>query len=67
MTPEPPVKSVKNAQSVAAATAVPPGAQPNQARNTRSNRSDDLPSASRNPASVKSGIAAIPVDVVSSS
>ncbi len=67
MTPEPPVKSVKNAHSVAAAMAVPPGIQPKHARNTRSRRSDDRPSASKNPASVKSGIAANPVDVVSSS
>ncbi len=66
VTPDPPVNSVKNAHSVAAAIAVPPGAQPNQARNTRSSRSDDRPSASRNPASVNSGIAATPVEVVSS-
>jgi len=67
VTPDPPVNSVKNAQSVAAASAVPPGIHPNHARKTRSNRSDDLPSASRNPANVKSGIAAMPVEVVSSS
>jgi hypothetical protein len=66
VTPDPPVNNVKNAQSVAAATAVPPGAQPTQARNTRSSRSDDFPSASRKPASVNSGIAAIPVEVVNS-
>ena len=43
------MKSVKNAQSAAAAIAVPPGSQPTHARNTRSSRSDDLPSASRKP------------------
>ncbi len=58
VTPDPPVKSVKNAQSVAAATAVPPGTQPTIARSARSSRSEDLPSASRNPVSVNSGIAA---------
>ena len=46
--------------------AVPPGTQPTHARKTRSSRSDDLPSASRNPDTVKSGIAAMPVDVVNS-
>jgi hypothetical protein len=58
VTPDPPVNSVKNAHNVAAATAVPPGIQPNSARSARRSRSDDFPSASRNPVSVKSGIAA---------
>ena len=57
VTPEPPVNTVKNEHSTAQTTAVPPGIQPNNARNTRSSRSDARPSASRNPASVKSGIA----------
>ena len=58
------MKSVKNAHSVAAAMAVPPGIQPAHARKRRSSRSDDRPSASRKPATVNSGIAAIPGDVV---
>ena len=56
--PEPPVNAVKNEQSTAQTTAVPPGIQPKSARNTRSNRSDACPSASRKPVSVNSGIAA---------
>ena len=56
VTPEPPVKIVKNAESIAQTTAVPPGNHPNQARNTFRSRSGALPSASRNPQSVKSGI-----------
>ena len=48
---------VKNAQTTAQTTAVPPGIQPTSARNTRSSRSDDCPWARMNPASVKSGIA----------
>jgi hypothetical protein len=66
VTPDPPVKSVKKAQSAAAAIAVPPGAQPTHALKRRSSRSDDLPSASRKPASVNSGIAAMPADFVNS-
>ena len=58
VTPEPPVNTVKNAHTTAQTTAVPPGAQPNIARNTRSSRSDAPPSASRKPVSVNSGIAA---------
>ena len=64
VTPEPPVKSVKKAQRVAAAIAVPPGIQPAHARKRRSSRSEERPSASRNPESVKRGMAAIPGDVV---
>ena len=58
VTPEPPVNAVKNAHTTAATTAVPPGIQPKNARNTRSSRCEALPSDSRKPVSVKSGIAA---------
>ena len=34
VTPDPPVNTVKNAQSIAQTTAVPPGIHPNEARNT---------------------------------
>ena len=57
VTPEPPVKAVKKAQTAAQTTAVPPGIQPTQARKTRNSRCEAPPSASRNPARVKSGIA----------
>ena len=50
------MKIVKNAQTTAQTTAVPPGIQPTSARNTRSNRSDDCPWARMNPVSVKSGM-----------
>ena len=61
------MNSVKNAHNVAAAIADPPGIHPTSARRSRSRRSEALPSASRNPASVKSGIAARPLDVVNCS
>jgi hypothetical protein len=56
VTPEPPVKTVKKAQSRAQTTAVPPGNQPNSARNTRRRRWGAPPSASSTPTSVNSGI-----------
>src|ERR1700730_7222198 len=65
VTPDPPVNTVKNEQSTAQTTAVPPGIQPKNARNTRSRRSEALPSASRNPASVNSGIAGSVGDTLS--
>src|SRR5262245_55970454 len=58
VTPEPPVKIVKNAQTNAQTTAVPPGTAPKSARKTASSRCEDRPSESRKPASVKSGTAA---------
>ncbi|MNC93315.1 hypothetical protein D3C83_99140 [compost metagenome] len=57
MTPDPPVNTVKNEHTKAHTTAVPPGIQPNQARNTATSRSEDLPSASTKPASVNRGMA----------
>ena len=63
--PDPPVKAVKNEHSTAQTTAVPPGIQPNSARNTRSSRSEACPSASRNPVSVNSGMAASVGDTLS--
>src|ERR1700704_870640 len=65
VTPDPPVNTVKNEHSTAQTTAVPPGIQPKYARNTRRSRSDARPSASRNPASVNSGIAASVGDTLS--
>ena len=56
VTPDPPVKIVKNAESIAQTTAVPPGNHPNNARNTFSSRSGAFPSASRKPQSVNNGI-----------
>ena len=47
----------------AVTTAVPPGAHPKKARNIRNSRLEAWPSARRNPASVKSGIAGRSVDV----
>jgi hypothetical protein len=58
VTPEPPVKTVKKAHTPAQATAVPPGSQPNQPRNTPTSRSAARPSASRKPATVNSGMEA---------
>ena len=43
VTPDPPVNVVKKAQTQMAATAEPPGIQPNQASNKRTRREDDLP------------------------
>ena len=65
VTPEPPVKAVKNAHTTAHTTAVPPGIHPNRARNTRSSRRDDCPSDRKNPARVKSGIAGSVAETVS--
>src|SRR5882757_10370226 len=65
VTPDPPVKTVKNEHSTAQTTAVPPGIQPTSARKTRSRRSDARPSASRNPASVNNGIAGSVGDTLS--
>ena len=65
VTPDPPVNTVKNEQRMAQTTAVPPGIQPNHARNTRSNRADAPPSASRKPASVNIGMAGRVGDVLS--
>jgi hypothetical protein len=56
VTPEAPVKVLKNAQTSVAAMAVPPGSQPNQARNSRTRRRLAPLSASRYPASVNSGM-----------
>ena len=56
VTPEPPVKMVKNAHTTAQTMAVPPGSQPTSARNTRSRRSDDCPCARMKPVSVNSGM-----------
>ncbi len=56
LTPDPPLKVVKNAQTVTVATAVPPGTQPNSAWNSRASRSDALPAASIVPARVNSGM-----------
>ena len=56
VTPDPPVKTVKNAESIAQTTAVPPGNHPNHARNTFRSLSGALPSASKNPQSVNNGI-----------
>jgi len=63
--PDPPVNAVKNEQSTAQTTAVPPGIQPNSDRNTRSSRSEARPSARRNPVNVNSGIAASVGDTLS--
>ncbi len=63
VTPDPPVKTVKNAHSAAVTMAVAPGIQPNRARKSRKRRADAWPSASRNPESVKSGMAASVTDV----
>ena len=57
VTPEPPVKTVKKAQTTAVTTAVPPGIQPKMARKTSTRRCEALPSASRKPVRVKSGMA----------
>src|SRR5215471_21540763 len=65
VTPDPPVNAVKKVHSTAQTTAVPPGIQPNQARNTRSSRDDACPSARMNPASVNSGIAGSVGDTLS--
>src|SRR5262245_54901527 len=65
VTPEPPVNVVKKEQRIAHTTAIPPGIQPNHARNTRSRRSGARPSASRKPASVNKGIAGSVGDVFS--
>ena len=56
VTPEPPVKVVKKAQTPMVATAVPPGIQPNSAWKRRANRADALPSASIVPARVNNGM-----------
>ena len=56
VTPEPPVNTVKKAQSRAQTTAVPPGNQPNRALKTRNSRCGAPPSASRTPTRVNSGI-----------
>ena len=56
VTPEPPVKVVKKAQTHMAATAVPPGIQPNHAWNNRTRREEALPVANIVPASVNRGI-----------
>ena len=65
MTPDPPVKTVKNEQSTAQTTAVPPGIHPNHARNTRSSRSEALAFGEQEPASVNSGIAGSVGEVLS--
>ena len=63
VTPDPPVNVVKNAHRAAVTTAVPPGIHPKNARNSLSSRSEACPSASRNPASVKRGMAGRSDDV----
>jgi predicted hotdog family 3-hydroxylacyl-ACP dehydratase len=65
VTPDPPVNAVKNVQRIAQTTAVPPGIQPNHARNTRSIRVEAVASARMNPASVNSGMAGSVGDTLS--
>ena len=50
------MNTVKNADTTVHTIAVLPGIQPKSARKTRSSRAGVRPSASRNPASVNSGI-----------
>ena len=58
VTPEPPVRAVKNPQIKRTITGVPPGSQPKEALNTLINLSDALLSARKYPAKVNSGIVA---------
>ena len=56
VTPDPPVNAVKNPHRKTMITGVPPGIQPNNSRNTFTNRSEALLSASKYPARVNNGI-----------
>ena len=47
VTPEAPVNVVKNAHNRIVTTTMPPGAQPNSARNSRTSRGPAPPSANR--------------------
>ena len=65
VTPEAPVKVVKNAQTATAAMIMPPGIQPNRFLNVYTRRSPALLSDKKKPVIVKSGMAAM-LDWVSS-
>ena len=56
VTPEPPVKAVKKPHRRTSTTGVPPGIHPNNARNSKTSRSEALLSASIYPAKVNKGI-----------
>ena len=56
VTPEPPVKAVKNPHKRTSTTGVPPGIHPNNARNSQTRRAEALLSASIYPAKVNKGI-----------
>ena len=56
VTPDPPVRAVKNPHKKTIITGVPPGIHPNNSLNTVTNLSDALLSASKYPAKVKRGI-----------
>jgi hypothetical protein len=55
VTPDAPVNIVKKVQTQVAATATPPGIQPNRARKRRTKRRLAPPSAKMYPAKVKRG------------
>ena len=56
VTPEPPVRAVKNPQRRTRTIGVPPGIQPNSARNRTTSLSEALLSAKMYPANVNNGI-----------
>jgi hypothetical protein len=63
VTPDAPVKVVKKVATRTAAITAPPRSQPTEWLTTARSRFPALPSASRYPARVNSGIAAIPLSV----
>ena len=56
VTPEPPVKAVKNPHKSTIITGVPPGIHPNNSLKTDTSLTDALLSANKYPAKVKSGM-----------
>ena len=65
VTPEPPVRAVKNAQAISATKAMPPGIQPNAAWLSRNMRSAVFDSLSKKPAKVNSGNAISTTELLS--